>query len=329
MHELPALAGARGRSKVFSPMMDGIHKNVIGIGIAVITCGLLSLLVIHNKQPVSFRTSGQALGGSAFLTPTRNPSPGAKVLSVGDRATPTVSQVSPVVSPDTRPTSSPTPRVTLSPLPTASAYATPGITPKPSPTATPWATVSVTPSPTSSPTPTATPPTPLSPVVINEVAWMGTAAEPSDEWIELYNPNDAPVDVAGWTMVSTTDATFHLVLKGSISARGYYLIERTDDKPVSDIPADLIGSFGNGIKDPGWQISLKDAQGNTQDSLDCSGGWYAGSKATRASMERISADISGSTASSWATNNGTIRNGIDADGSPIQGTPRSKNSVSP
>ena len=30
-------------------------------------------------------------------------------------------------------------------------------------------------------------------VVINEVAWMGTAADHNDEWIELYNATDAPI----------------------------------------------------------------------------------------------------------------------------------------
>ena len=34
-------------------------------------------------------------------------------------------------------------------------------------------------------------------LVINEVAWGGTDASPYDEWIELYNPTDEPVDLTG------------------------------------------------------------------------------------------------------------------------------------
>ncbi len=37
-------------------------------------------------------------------------------------------------------------------------------------------------------------------VVINEVAWAGTAASPQDEWIELRNLGTTPVDLTGWTI---------------------------------------------------------------------------------------------------------------------------------
>jgi uncharacterized repeat protein (TIGR01451 family) len=37
-------------------------------------------------------------------------------------------------------------------------------------------------------------------VIINEVAWAGTAADPHDEWIELHNLGTIPVDLTGWTL---------------------------------------------------------------------------------------------------------------------------------
>ena len=37
-------------------------------------------------------------------------------------------------------------------------------------------------------------------VFINEVAWMGTTASASDEWIELYNAGSTDVDISGWTL---------------------------------------------------------------------------------------------------------------------------------
>jgi len=37
-------------------------------------------------------------------------------------------------------------------------------------------------------------------VIINEVAWAGTAADPRDEWIELRNLGTSPVDLTGWTI---------------------------------------------------------------------------------------------------------------------------------
>ena len=37
-------------------------------------------------------------------------------------------------------------------------------------------------------------------VIINEVAWAGTAADPGSQWIELRNVGTAPVDLTGWTL---------------------------------------------------------------------------------------------------------------------------------
>jgi uncharacterized repeat protein (TIGR01451 family) len=37
-------------------------------------------------------------------------------------------------------------------------------------------------------------------VIIDEVAWAGTAADPESQWIELRNVGTAPVDLSGWTL---------------------------------------------------------------------------------------------------------------------------------
>lgn len=37
-------------------------------------------------------------------------------------------------------------------------------------------------------------------VIINEIAWAGTPASPSDEWIELRNLGTTPVDLSGWCL---------------------------------------------------------------------------------------------------------------------------------
>ncbi len=37
-------------------------------------------------------------------------------------------------------------------------------------------------------------------VIISEIAWAGTSADPRDEWIELRNLGTSPVDLSGWTL---------------------------------------------------------------------------------------------------------------------------------
>jgi len=161
-------------------------------------------------------------------------------------------------------------------------------------------------------------------LVINEVAWMGTAASSDDEWMELYNGSDAEIDVEGWTL-EAADGTPSIALTGTIPAGGYFLLERTDDSTVGDIEADQIytGALGNG----GERLLLKDNLGEVVDEVNCSEDWYAGTNAPKATMERKSPEGDGSDPSNWETNDGVTVNGQDSDGGPIQGTPGAQNSV--
>jgi len=173
-------------------------------------------------------------------------------------------------------------------------------------------------------------------VVINEVAWMGTAASyPNDEWIELYNTTENSISLVGWGIweVDATGAeTLIEPLNGTIGSHSYYyLIERTDENTVSDIPADQppTGWGGGGLHNDGEHLLLKDDNGTTIDEVDASAGWFAGTVSPNySSMERINPTASGSDPNNWATNDPSIaRNGLDADEKPINGTPKARNSA--
>ncbi|UCF09637.1 MAG: lamin tail domain-containing protein [Candidatus Bipolaricaulota bacterium] len=173
--------------------------------------------------------------------------------------------------------------------------------------------------------------------VINEVAWAGTQASSSDEWIELHNPTDEDIELTGWTLV-LGEAVIHLgEVSGNtkelrttvIPAGGFFLLERTDDETVSDIVADLI--YSGSLRNDGVALLLVDSQGQTVDSLNPDGGvWPAGSSSAGeppwASMERIDA-AQGAGPGNWASNDGVRRTGLDADGVPLNGTPRGENSA--
>lgn len=164
-------------------------------------------------------------------------------------------------------------------------------------------------------------------VVINEVAWAGTSASTADEWIELYNNTNRAIDLANWTLHISTRTLIYL--SGVISAHGYYLIERTDDQTVCDVPADLVCSFGSsGLRNAGDVLTLTDPYGHAIDTANGNGGpWPAGTASpSYKSMERI--DPAGAdTDANWASNDGVIRNGHDANNAPINGTPRQPNSA--
>lgn len=183
-----------------------------------------------------------------------------------------------------------------------------GTSPPPSPTASPSSTSPASPSPASAA------------LIINEVAWTGTRDSSADEWIELFNPNDAEVHLEGWRLTDQHD--IDVSLTGRIAPHGFFVLERTDDQTVADRPADLIytGSLSNG----GDSLSLLDPSGDAVDQANRGGGgWPADDAERRASMERRDEDRS---RERWSTFTGYFGNGHDANGSRINGTPGMPNS---
>ena len=118
-------------------------------------------------------------------------------------------------------------------------------------------------------------------VVINEIAWAGTKAESSDEWIELYNNTNASIDLAGWKLQSSDADGPDIELSGSIGANSFYLIERTDDNPTSET-ANLTGSFGNGLSNTTCEVLyLYDSSDGVVDQTFCdSDGTWPGGEAS-------------------------------------------------
>ncbi len=164
-------------------------------------------------------------------------------------------------------------------------------------------------------------------VVINEIAWAGTAASAFDEWIELYNTEEYDINLEGWTLKSG-DNSPNMTLSGVISAEGYYLIERTDDDAVATKEADLAGSFGaGGLNNNGEMLLLSDADGKI---IDISGRlgekWFTGESSQRISMERISAFGRGDDFANWKDFQGANPTDKDIEGNAIKGTPKAQNS---
>ncbi|HSP80307.1 MAG TPA: phospholipase D-like domain-containing protein, partial [Myxococcaceae bacterium] len=155
-------------------------------------------------------------------------------------------------------------------------------------------------------------------VVINEVAWMGTTASSYDEWLELYNTTGQSISVEGWTL-KAADGTPGITLKGSIPARGYFLLERTDDDSVPGIPADQV--YTGALSDAGELLELRDAAGALIDSANGSAGWFSGSTTGRATMSRTDSTQPGTDASNWHTATAAYLVGL--------GTPRQANLAQP
>lgn len=162
----------------------------------------------------------------------------------------------------------------------------------------------------------------VSSVVINEIAWAGSADGSNDEWIELYNVTNSPVDLSGWYIEDDVEAVY-MIESGTVPAHGYFLIEDTQEA-VSTYQAQVV--TGLSLANAGDSLVLKNKTGVVVDSVNSSGGaWFAGNSTSKASMERVNPAGSGNDSANWAS--AISSNGEKGrNGTTISGTPGSYNS---
>jgi len=166
----------------------------------------------------------------------------------------------------------------------------------------------------------------FSPVVINEIAWMGSSSVDGIdanqhwryEWLELRSTVERSTVLDGWSIElyqpSTAKATedkgelyFTIPVFGSISASGYFLIGASDKIPNADVD---YANLGGKLLNTGMMVMLKDELGNVIDEVDAREGWQAGGNETKRTMERKE----GSDPPLWHTS------------AMFGGTPKAKNS---
>jgi hypothetical protein len=160
-------------------------------------------------------------------------------------------------------------------------------------------------------------------VVINEIAWAGTADSSTDEWIELYNNTGAAVDLTGWTINDDNGDSIYSVASGVVAGNGYFLIEDTEE--TTSIPSNAIINLS--LANTGDSLVLKDNASVVIDTVNSTGGmWFAGNSTTKATMERKDPSANGDLATNWA-NNTAGSGALGRLGGVINGTPGAQNSV--
>jgi hypothetical protein len=145
------------------------------------------------------------------------------------------------------------------------------------------------------------------PVIINEVAWMGSTRSSSDEWIELKNTSGAEADISGWQILDAEEKMkIKLPNNSRMAAGGFFLLERTDEDSALGVVADLIYSGALSNSDEGLRLFDRDCR--LIDEVMADSDWPAGDTSSRRTMERDNAGFG------WHTS------------SFVDGTPKQENS---
>ena len=177
--------------------------------------------------------------------------------------------------------------------------------------------------------------------MVTEIAWMGTEASYSDEWIEFYNKTRATIDLEGWSIYGASSGE----CLNFASADGYktteiepysYLVYGAHKGDVrSKSGVNLVGLWDSTISlnnsSPG-ELVIYDSSNCTGTVIDranhAEGPWLAGDNSDTLTMERINYCEGGTNSDNWKDNDPSVNSaGLDEDGNPIKGTPGKNNSV--
>ncbi len=110
---------------------------------------------------------------------------------------------------------------------------------------------------------------PTTHMVVNEVFYdvdSGHGSDANNEWVELYNPTAAPIDISGWDICDNTSCDMIPLLTTPIPAYGFAVVTNASstfalhwtDTPASAVKIALGVSLGNGLADGGDRVILRD-----------------------------------------------------------------------
>lgn len=141
-------------------------------------------------------------------------------------------------------------------------------------------------------------------VVINEISYNQPDEVTTGDWVELYNPDTAPINVSGWTFKDADDDHVFTLPTGTFIAPQGYLVLCEDTAGFRQLFPDvhpIMGNTGFGLSGSGELIRLFNNTGDIVDSLtyDDTEPWPLEADGTGPTLELISASYDNALGQSW------------------------------
>lgn len=131
-----------------------------------------------------------------------------------------------------------------------------------------------------------------SPILINEIAWMGAETGSTHEWIELQNVSGKSVNMSGWQVVNENERLHATFPQQTIFDGQFMILARSVANDALGLKASVV--FTGSVRNSNEGLRLFDNECNLIDEVSASPSWPAGNNSTKQTMERMS-DLS------WAT----------------------------
>lgn len=147
------------------------------------------------------------------------------------------------------------------------------------------------------------------PIILNEIMYNASPLYDSEDWVELYNPNQITMDLHGWILRDQNDSHQFSIPEGSIiNAYGYMIVSRNQSKfrqvfpSVTNVVGDFgIGLYGFGLSSEGESLRLYNSLGNLVDLVNygVTTPWPANANGTGPSIQLIDPGLDNNIGSNW------------------------------
>lgn len=121
-----------------------------------------------------------------------------------------------------------------------------------------------------------------SPLIVNEIAWMGAPSGATHEWIELRNTSGKAVNLTGWQIVNENERVHFTFPQQAVMSGEYVLVARSAAGVATDY------NFTGAIRNSKEGLRLFDNHCRLIDEIPVANSWPAGNSKTKQTMERQS-----------------------------------------
>ena len=136
-------------------------------------------------------------------------------------------------------------------------------------------------------------------VVINEIHYNSEPNNALNEFIELHNTGNEPIDISGWFFSDGINYQFN---EGTIiAANGFLVVSENPERLESTLGANALGPFSGSLSSNGEKVELRRQNGSIADIVEYRSKfpWPVGANGTGASMELINPVLDNDLGGSW------------------------------
>ena len=124
------------------------------------------------------------------------------------------------------------------------------------------------------------------PVILSELAWMGSTGGATHEWIELKNLSGKGVNMPGWQLINENEKLHITFPQQSVLKEQFTILARKAANEALNLNAPI--TFTGSIRNSGEGLRLFDNNCRLIDEVLAPSRWPAGDNKTKQTMERES-----------------------------------------